>query len=227
MLPLQWLLKRLSNEEQKLREKFPEIKLERQDLFNEATGAGRIVKIPVPVGIDEVEAVRVYRVNGLKASGYVKERDTVKPLNTHSFEIYILRSYPFGLYSLKNPKKLAFYDAPIRIRHLSNVYHPNIMPGPAYLADEYAGAVCWAVYANWLQTMTLEKIVEGYRDLIENPNPDPKEALNRPICKEAATYFMSRLTEKHVAAAQQPVRPTEKPFVQHGGQRKPVVVGVS
>ncbi|MEM4383702.1 MAG: hypothetical protein QXH32_05600 [Candidatus Caldarchaeum sp.] len=227
MLPLQWLLKRLSNEEQKLREKFPEIKLERKDLFNEATGAGRLVKIPVPVGIDEVEVVRVYKIDGLKASGYVKEGDMVKPLNSHSFEIHILRSYPFGLYSLKNPKKLAFYDAPIRIRHLSNIFHPNIMPGPSYLADEYAGAVCWAVYANWLQTMTLEKIVEGYRDLIQNPNPDPREALNRPICKEAANYFMRKNLGKDTTGPVQPATPVQELSARHGRERKPVVVGVS
>lgn len=221
MLPINWLLKRLANEEERLKQSFPNIKVERKDLVGEFSSTGRLVKIPVPIGIEEVEAVRIYKINGLDAAGFVKEGNSVKKLGIHSFEIYILRSYPFGLYTMKTIKKQTFYDAPIRIKHLSNIYHPNIMPGPAYIDDEYAGAVCWAVYGNWLQTMTLEKIVEGYKLLIENPNPDPREALNRPICKEAATYFSGGLMSPVF-----PSSPVLEKRAEPIGRRKPSVVGV-
>lgn len=188
MLPIEWLLRRLRNEEEELKRNFPEIRISVKNLYDVKSGSGTYQKVPTPVGIDNVEVVRIYEISGLKASGYAKFKETIKPQDMHDFNIYVLRSYPWGLFTMKN-SKTPLYEAPIRIRHISNIFHPNIMPGPKYIDDEYAGAICWAVYSNWVTTFTLSKLVEGYKFLIENPNPDLREALKRPICQEAAIYF--------------------------------------
>lgn len=220
MLPLEWLLKRLANEEKKLKERFPEIVFKTRNLYDLSTGRGKYLRIPTPIGIDRVEVVKVYEISNLRASGYVKIRGEIKPQPLHSFNLYILRSYPFGQFTLKTQQHGILYEAPIRIRHISNIFHPNIMPGPRYIHDDYAGAVCWGVYSNWITTNTLDKLVEAYKLLIENPNPDPKEALKRPICKEAAIYFMQKLGQKIVDTSDRlAYRPT--------GKRKPIVRDVS
>lgn len=215
MLPIEWLLRRLRNEEEELEKNFPEIGISVKDLYDVKSGRGTHQKIPTPVGIDSVEVVRIYEITGLKASGYAKFKEVIKPQDTHDFNIYILRSYPWGLFTMKDGKT-PLYEAPIRIRHMSNIFHPNIMPGPKYIDDEYAGAVCWAVYSNWVTTFTLSKLVEGYKFLIENPNPDPREALKRPICQEAAVYFSQKqgLYGRPLTHAQRETR-------------RPIVVGVS
>ncbi|MEM2374641.1 MAG: hypothetical protein QXI11_09440, partial [Thermoproteota archaeon] len=186
MFPLQWLLERLKNEENQLIKKFPNIKYAVEDLYDVKKETGKYVKIPTPVGIDEVEVVRIYKFKNLYAKAYVKIGDRVDRVFYHDFDLYILRSYPLGLSTLKNPLRRPLYEAPIRIRYRSNIFHPNILPGPDYIDDEYAGAVCWTVYANWLTSFTLDKLVESFKMLIENPNPDIREALKRPICQEAA-----------------------------------------
>ncbi|MCF8885705.1 MAG: hypothetical protein L4877_07975 [Aigarchaeota archaeon] len=214
MFPLQWLLERLKNEENQLIKKFPNIKYAVEDLYDVKKETGKYVKIPTPVGIDEVEVVRIYKFKNLYAKAYVKIGDRVDRVFYHDFDLYILRSYPLGLSTLKNPLRRPLYEAPIRIRYRSNIFHPNILPGPDYIDDEYAGAVCWTVYANWLTSFTLDKLVESFKMLIENPNPDIREALKRPICQEAATFFEGLL--------QKPVNlETVRTY------RKPVVRGVS
>ncbi|MEM4466348.1 MAG: hypothetical protein QXE61_04325 [Nitrososphaerota archaeon] len=214
MFPLQWLLERLKNEEKQLIKKFPNIKYAVEDLYDVKKETGKYVKIPTPVGIDEVEVVRIYKFKNLYAKAYVKIGDRVDRVFYHDFDLYILRSYPLGLSTLKNPLRRPLYEAPIRIRYRSNIFHPNILPGPDYIDDEYAGAVCWTVYANWLTSFTLDKLVESFKMLIENPNPDIREALKRPICQEAAIFFEGLL--------QKPVNlETVRTY------RKPVVRGVS
>jgi hypothetical protein len=212
MLPLQWLLNRLRNEEEQLLKKFPDIKFSIEDLYDLKKESGKYLKIPTPVGIDEVEVIRIYKFQKLYAKAFVKRGDVIDRTLHHDFNLYILRSYPLGLSSIKNPLKRPLYEAPVRIRYLSNIFHPNIMPGPNYIDDEYSGAVCWAAYSNWLTSFTLDKLVESFKMLIENPNPDPREALKRPICLEAAAFFSKTVY--------QPVG------VVREGARKPRVVGV-
>jgi len=212
MFPLQWLLQRLKNEENQLMKKFPDLKYSVENLYDFKKETGKFVKIPTPVGMDEVEAVRVYRFRNLYAKAYMKIGDRIERTFYHDFDLYILRSYPLGLSTLKNLSKRPLYEAPIRIRYKSNIFHPNILPGPDYLpGDEYAGAVCWAVYSNWLTSLTLDKLVESFKLLIENPNPDIRDALKRPICQEAALFF--------AGLAPQPLNLKKEP-------RKPVVLGV-
>jgi hypothetical protein len=189
MLPLQWLLNRLKNEEEQLLKRFPDLKFSVEDLYDTRREAGRYVRIPTPAGTDEVEVIRIYKFRRMYAKAFIKKRDVIDKTFYHDFDLYILRSYPWGLSSIKNPFKRPLYEAPVRIRYLSNIFHPNIMPGPNYIDDEYSGVVCWAAYSNWLTSFTLDKLVESFKMLIENPNPDPKEALKRPICLEAAMFF--------------------------------------
>lgn len=212
MLPLQWLLNRLKNEEEQLLNKFPDVKFDVEDLYDLKKESGRYLKIPVPVGIDEVEVIRIYKFKKLYAKAFVKKGDVIDRTSYHDFNLYILRSYPLGLSSIKNPLKRPLYEAPVRIRYLSNIFHPNIMPGPNYIDDEYSGAVCWAAYSTWLPAFTLDKLVESFRILIENPNPDPREALKRPVCLEAASFF-SKSMYRSVG-------------VVGGGNKKPRVLGV-
>jgi hypothetical protein len=212
MLPIQWLLNRLKNEEEQLRKKFPDLKFTVEDTYDLKKESGRYFRIPTPVGIDEVETIRIYKFKKLYAKAYVKRENRIDGAFYHDFDLYVLRSYPLGLSSIKNPLKKPLYEAPVRIRYISNIFHPNILPGPDYLDDEYAGAVCWAAYSNWLTSFTLEKLVESFRMLIENPNPDPREALKRPISQEAAIFFAK--------SAYQPVNVAKEGF------RKPRVVGV-
>jgi hypothetical protein len=188
MLPLEWLLERLKNEEQELSKRFPELRFNVENLYDKRRGSGKYLKIPTPIGIDEVEVVRVYKFSGLRANGYVKLGDKIDKALYHNFNLYILRSYPVGLLTMKNILKRPLYEAPIRVRYMSNIFHPNILPGPDYIDDEYAGTICWAVYSEWLPSLTLDKLVEGFKMMIENPNPnDPLR--NRPICREAAKFF--------------------------------------
>jgi hypothetical protein len=212
MLPLQWLLNRLKNEEEQLQKKFPDTKFTVDNMYDLKKESGKYLKIPTPVGIDEVETIRIYKFRKLYAKAYVKRENIIDRTFYHDFDLYILRSYPLGLSSIKNPLKQPLYEAPVRIRYLSNIFHPNIMPGPNYLDDEYAGAVCWAAYSNWLTLFTLDKLVESFKMLIENPNPDPREALKRPICLEAAAFFSKSVYQ-----------PASIP---REGYRKPRVVGV-
>lgn len=212
MFPLQWLLNRLKNEEDQLLKRFPDLKFSVEDLFDARREVGRYVKIPTPIGIDEVEVIRIYKFRRLYAEAFIKKRDVIDKTFYHDFDLYILRSYPWGLSSIKNPLNRPLYEAPVRIRYLSNIFHPNIMPGPDYIDDEYAGAVCWAAYSNWLTSFTLDKLVESFKLLVENPNPDPKEALKRPGCLEAAMFF-SRTMYPQVEIGRKEIR-------------KPRVIGV-
>jgi len=213
MFPLVWLLQRLRNEEDQLRKKFPDINYSVEDLYDLKREAGKLVKIPTPVGMDEVEVIKVYKFRKLYAKAYVKIGNRIERAFHHDFDLYILRSYPLGLSTLKNLSKRPLYEAPIRIRYKSNIFHPNILPGPDYLPDDdYAGAVCWAVYSNWLTSLTLDKLVESFKLLIENPNPDIRDALKRPICQEAALFF--------AGLSPQPLNLRKE-------SRRPVVLGVS
>jgi hypothetical protein len=205
MLPLQWLLYRLKNEEEQLLRRFPDLKYSVEDLYDKRRESGKYLKIPTPAGIDEVEVVRIYKFRKLYAKAFVKTGNIVSGTFYHDFDLYILRSYPWGLSSIKNLFKRPLYEAPVRIKYLSNIFHPNIMPGPDYVEDEYAGTVCWAAYSNWLTSLTLEKLVEGFKLLIENPNPNPREAIKRPICEEAAMFF-SRTTPPLISEAKEGVR---------------------
>ncbi|MEM1550298.1 MAG: hypothetical protein QXR13_00010 [Candidatus Bathyarchaeia archaeon] len=214
MFPLQWLLERLKNEESQLLNKFPDLKYTVENLYDVKRETGKYIKIPTPLGIDEVEVLKIYKFKNLYAKAYVRIGDRIDRTFYHDFDLYILRSYPLGLSTLKNPLRRPLYEAPVRIRYRSNIFHPNILPGPDYLDDEYAGAVCWAVYANWLTSFTLDKLIESFKMLIENPNPDIREALKRPICQEAALFFSGILPKATRVA-------TEKIY------RKPIVKGVS
>ncbi len=211
MLPLKWLLERLENEEKQLLKTFPDLKFTIENFYDTSKETGRYMKVPTPVGIDEVEVIRVYKFKKLYAKAFAKIRSVIERVFYHDFDLYILRSYPLGSSTLKNPLKKPLYEAPIRIRYMSNIFHPNILPGPDFIDDEYAGAVCWTIYSNWLTSFTLDKIVQSFKMLIENPNPDVREALKRPICQEAAMFFAGAVLH---------------PISERKEVRKPIVRGV-
>ena len=180
---MKWLLGRLGNEEESLLKSFPDLTFEKRDYYSGERG--KVMKLMSPRGVEKLEVVRKYTIKGLRAKGFVGRPPNLRESNLHDFEIYILRNYPYSFESREPPYRL--YVAPIRTRYLSNIFHPNIEPGPSY---GYDGVVCWAAYQAWLPVMTLPKIVEAFKMLIENPNPD--DPLNVDICLEAARWFKYR-----------------------------------
>ena len=182
MLPSQALLLRLRNDEKELRDLEPNIVLSSENFLSGERGT--VMRIPtVKEGTEEVEVAFIYHVSGLEANGYVLRDDRVIPRKYHNFDIYILRSYPFPLGGISRK----VYKAPLRIIHKSDIFHPNIEPGPE---AGKKGRVCWNIFEKWLPTLSLSSIVTAYRELIENPLPaDP---LHIDICLRAASWFCGR-----------------------------------
>jgi hypothetical protein len=187
MLTLAKLIERLKNEEDQVRKAGYGI-VHRQEFFNAEKGVEyRMVKVPTVYGIEQVPAVIKYRYK-LHAQGYVKnERGQVEQLWEHMFDLYVLRSYPFPLATSR-------LGAPIRIVWITPIFHPNIAPGVDYGGS---GVVCWRAFIKWTAMINMLNIVEGVKQLIENPEPnDPIR--NPPICLEAAEYFKKRPPPKVV-----------------------------
>ena len=131
----------------------------------------------------ETVPVVVKYIVKVKANGYYKPLlQKPKPQKEHIFEVYVLRNYPFP--DISGKRRLG---APIRLLWLSNIFHPNIAPGPGYGGT---GVVCWEVLKKWLKVFNLLTIIEGVKALIEEPEPD--DPLLYPICKSAARWYKSR-----------------------------------
>lgn len=182
MLPAEALLLRLRNDEEELRRKEPDISISRENLL--VGERGKVMKIPtVKEGEESVEVAFIYHIDGLIADGYALEMGNVVPKRRHSFDLYILRSYPFPLGGVSRK----VYVAPLRIIHRSDIFHPNIEPG---IEAGRKGRVCWNVFEKWLPTLSLSAIVAAYKELIENPLPaDP---LHIDVCLKAARWFCER-----------------------------------
>jgi len=184
LLPLSLLLKRLTHEERDLKEH--NIWFARQDLYSNEEYT--MISMPTVAGVESVPVVVKYTVK-IEADGYYKPLlKKPKPLKEHIFEIYILRNYPFPDTSRKYR-----LGAPIRLLWLSNIFHPNIAPGPSFGGT---GVVCWYVLKKWLKMFNLLTIIEGVKALIENPEPD--DPLRYKICKAAAEWFNKKKREKGV-----------------------------
>ena len=182
-LPLKLLLRRLKHEEEDLKKN--NIWFARYDFYDESKGKEfEYVYVPTIYEYEKVPVVVKYTVR-IEAQGYWKTgtiRKKIIEWKNHTFEIYILRNYPYpdisGKYRL---------GAPIRLRWLSPIFHPNIAPGPGYGGD---GVVCWDILKKWIRIFNLISIIKGIKFLIENPNPD--DPLRYPICKEAAMWFRAK-----------------------------------
>ena len=125
--------------------------------------------------LEELHVAVKYLVK-LKARGYVLDRGNIESKNEHEASIYVLRNYPY-------PDEKT--GAPLRIFWESDIFHPNIAPGPRYGGT---GLVCWKMIKEWGKTFSLASLVKGLQLLVENPNPD--DPLSRyPICVAAANFF--------------------------------------
>jgi len=190
VLPKAFLQRRLANELEEARRLFPEASFSVEDYWRGE--AGTQFKVPTVKGYDEVEVVQVVHVRNFKANGYEKRGSAIIPRILHNFDVIILRSYPFPLES--RVKGIKEYKAPIRIVHMSNIFHPNIEPGPE-AGPEFYGRVCWAVFAQWIQSLKLPSILQSYKDMIESPNPDDP-IVGVGICLDAALWFKRRKAEE-------------------------------
>jgi len=188
MLTLAKLLERLKNEEDEVRKAGYNI-IHRLEFFNAKKGIEyKMIEVPTVYGIELVPVVIKYRF-GVHAQGYVRsDKGLVEQLWDHVFDLYVLRSYPFPLATCR-------LGAPIRIVWITPIFHPNIAPGADYGGT---GVVCWRAFTKWTTIMNMLNIVEGVKQLIENPDPnDP--IYNPPICLEAAEYFKRRPPPKVIA----------------------------
>jgi len=167
------LLKRLSNEEEELRKE--SISFSKIDYY--VGEKPKKIEVFTVYGPEKVPVVRKYTVKFV-ARGFVKKGYSIVPQWDHVASIYILRHYP-----IPNPKDRL--GAPVRITWESDIFHPNIAPGPLYGGN---GVVCWGILKKWLKTITLLQLIRGLQMLVQNPNPDDP-IHNPPICLEAAEYF--------------------------------------
>jgi hypothetical protein len=188
MLTLTKLLERLKNEEQDVRNAGYEI-VHRMEFFNVKKGVEyKEVEVPTVYGIERIPAVVKYMIK-MRAQGFVKGREKrVEQLWDHAFDLYVLRSYPFPLATSR-------LGAPIRLVWVTPIFHPNIAPGADYGGT---GVVCWRALVKWTPIMNLLNVVEGVKQLVENPDPDDP-IHNPPICLEAAEYFKKNPPPKVVA----------------------------
>jgi ubiquitin-protein ligase len=168
VLPHEKLLKRLSREEKELNE---------QGLQFTRSEVWCMLNFPMiySQGYEALDVAVKYTVN-FNARGFILTKKGVIEQLNHTASIYVLRFYPY-----LDPKS----GAPVRIFWESNIFHPNICPGPKYGGD---GSVCWKMIREWGKNFSLATLVKGLQLLVENPNPD--DALNRiPICVQAASFF--------------------------------------
>jgi len=179
------LEKKLSNEEAEAKARFKEVTITSEDYWQGERCSW--LEVPTVRGMDRVEVVKVFHIRGLKARGYEKIGKSIILRYLHNFDIYILRSYPFP--DEKRVEGIKEYAAPIRIVHISNIFHPNIEPGPE-AGSQYYGRVCWNIFYKraWEPTFKLSSLMISYKNLIEMPNPeDPITRVG--ICLEAASWF--------------------------------------
>lgn len=183
-LPLPILKKRLQNEEEELIREGYEFSvddfIDNPQQFIVYTTSGR----------EEITAVRRYRIK-IYARGYEKRNGNIVTRDVHETYIYILRHYPL---TLKLPcksnyecKKMNEKGAPVRFQWITPIFHPNISNG---LEAGGHGVVCWALLAKWTPQLNLLGIVKGLASLVENPNP--RDALIFPECKEAAKWLLNK-----------------------------------
>lgn len=177
MLTLEALINRLNNEEKELEKTTSKI-LEKQKFYDISKKREfKEIEIPTVYGLEKVPAFMKYRIE-VEAQGYVLDaNEKIVPLNHHTFDLYVLRNYPFP-----SERKLG---APIRIVWITPIFHPNIAPGKDYGGT---GVICWRALVKWTTTLSLLNVVEGVKLLIENPDVDDP-IHNPPICMRAAEYF--------------------------------------
>jgi ubiquitin-protein ligase len=110
----------------------------------------------------------------LKASGFIKEKESLKPKNSHRIYLKINRSFP--------------YPGGIDFSWLSNIFHPNIHPVELSFSSELGtGFICLNILKKWSRLSDLVTTIRALRILVENPNP--QDPLDYPQCLEAATFF--------------------------------------
>ncbi len=214
MLPSEALLIRLRNDEKELRNSEPNIILSSENLL--LGEKGTLLKIPtVKEGEEEVEVAFIYHISDLEANGYILRDNQVVPRRYHNFDVYILRSYPFPFGEVSGKA----YKAPLRIVHRSDIFHPNIEPGPE---AGRKGRVCWNVFEKWLPTLSLSSIVTAYRELIENPLPaDP---LHIDVCLRAAEWFCKRCPNYDICKSLSKMEKMERCVNRLGrASRRPVI----
>jgi ubiquitin-protein ligase len=172
MLPLEFVFKRLENEEKEIGDIV--IRYSKEDFTN-----GKKIGIATVLGYEIIAPVRVYNVE-FKAEGLMLpyKSTTPIPFSNHAASIYILRNYPF-------PDDSSKLGAPVRIEWISPIFHPNIAPGRKYGGT---GVVCWQALKKWMKTFNLRGLILGLRILVENPNPDDPLKFP-PVCLQAAEYF--------------------------------------
>jgi ubiquitin-protein ligase len=180
MLPQDKLLKRLEREEQEMRQQGYEFT--REEMW-------RPMSFPMvySAGLETLDVALRYIVT-FQARGFVLTKKGVEEQLTHTASIYVLRHYPY-----LDPK----LGAPMRIFWESNIFHPNICPGPRYGGN---GLVCWKMIREWGKTFSLATLVRGLQLLVENPNPD--DPLSKiPICMQATAFFKDN---PHLMGSMQP-----------------------
>ena len=168
MLPEDKFQRRLKAEEEELKK--AGIPFERSEINS-------VLQFPMvySTAMEELNVAVKYYVQ-FKARGYILEGRTVKPKQEHEASIYVLRNYPY-------PDEKT--GAPLRIFWESDIFHPNIVPGPRYGGT---GLVCWKMIKEWGKTFSLVSLIRGLQLLVENPNPD--DPLSRyPTCVAAAQFF--------------------------------------
>lgn len=180
MLPKHILQKLLTRELEEAKKLFPDASFTVENYWKGE--AGTPYKVPTAAGYYEVEAVQVVHVKNFKAKGYEKKGSTIVPRLHHNLDIVILRTYPF--LSVKTR-----YSSPIWLIQQSNIFHPNIEPGPE-AGPQYRGIIDLPICTKWIYRPTLPNILQKYKNLIENPAYD--EPMHIPICLEAAAWFKSR-----------------------------------
>jgi len=167
-LPQDKLLKRLSREEAEMKQQGLQFK--RHEIW-------RSLNFPMvySLGYETLDVAVNYSVD-FNARGFILTKKGVVEQLNHTANIYVLRFYPY-----LDPK----YGAPIRIFWESNIFHPNICPGPKYGGN---GLVCWKMIREWGKNFSIATLVKSLQLLVENPNPD--DSLNNiPICVQASAFF--------------------------------------
>jgi len=173
MLPLEFVLRRLDNEEKEMAELV--VRYHREELRSKP----KDVVVATSIGYETIRPIRRYDVE-FKAPGFMLplKSSVPIPLMDHAVRIFILPNYPF-------PDDSSRLGAPIRFEWVTPIFHPNISPGPRYGGT---GVVCWDILKKWVKMFNLKTIVEGLKLLVSNPNPEDPLRLP-PICTQAAEYF--------------------------------------
>lgn len=115
-------------------------------------------------------------VVSLNAPAFEKTFDgTVKQRREHEFKILLSRDYP--------------YAGSVEVWWLTPIFHPNISK---------EGVVCIQLLNLWNEGTTVKSVVQGIKQLLENPNPAD------PLDKEAAKYFQENSLVRQASGKKRP-----------------------